>query len=172
MHLLALICGAIFFNSVHCGNLWEYLIRVLLNSQETLGDAEKCGILGESPARSLATDKGSDGCLSDCNWKVNPFYKTADVHNSKMNEKQRTSDNSFQYLYTSAVVPTDLSCLSDCFAAYQYHPDEESQDELEKLQQNCSANGLDTLIPTSYKYGAEFIASNYSDMVLWYEVTD
>ena len=84
-------------------------------------------------------------------------------------EKQRSCDNAFQCLYTSAFVPTDLSCLSDCFAAYQYHPDEESQ-ELNKLRLNCSANGLDTLIPTSFKYGAEFIASNYSDLVLWEKV--
>ena len=172
MDLLALVFGAIFFNFIHCGTPWDYIIRVILNSQETLRDAEGCGILGESTARSFAPAKGSNGCLSDCDWKVNPFYKTVDVHHSKLNERQRSSDNSFQYLYTSALVPTDLSCLSDCFAAYQYHPDDESQDELEKLRLNCSANGLDTLIPTSYKYGAEFIASNYSDMVLWYEVTN
>ena len=168
MNLLALGFSAVFFNFIQCGTLWDYIIRVVLNSQETLRDAEDCGILGESPSRSFATDRGSDGCLSDCEWKENPFYKTVDVHHSKLNERHRSSDNSFQYLYTSAFVPTDLNCLSDCFAAY--FPEEESQ-ELEKLRLNCSANGLDTLVPTSYKYGAEFIATNYSDLVLWYEVT-
>ena len=167
MNLLALCLGAVFINVVHCGTLWDYIIRVVLNSQETLRDAENCGILGQSTSRSFETDRGSDGCLSDCDWKENPFYKTADVHHSKLNERSRSCDNSFQYLYTSAFVPTDLNCLSDCFAAY--YPEEESQ-ELDKLRLNCSANGLDTLIPTSYKYGAEFVASNYSDLELWYKV--
>ena len=167
MNLLALCFGAVFINVVHCGTLWDYIIRVFLNTQETLRDAENCGILGEPTFRSFETERGSDGCLSDCDWKENPFYKTVDVHHSKMNEKNRSSDNSFQYLYSSAFVPTDLNCLSDCFAAYS--PGEVNP-VLDKLRLNCSANGLDTLIPTSYKYGAEFIASNYSDLALWYEV--
>ena len=168
MNALALVCGALILHSIHCGTVWDYLWRVIFNSQEVLEDAEYCGILGESKSRSSEKDNGSDGCLSDCEWIQNPLYKTVDIYHTKLNERQRSSENSFQYLYTSPVVPTDLNCLSDCFAAYQ--PDKDSQ-ELDQLRLNCSANGLDILIPTSYKYGPQFVASNYSNMVLWYDVT-
>ena len=167
MDLLALIWGVIFFHLAQGGSIWDYLARVLLDTQEVLEDADNCGILGQSRSRSLEANSGSDGCLSDCTWKENPFYKTVDVHNSKLNDK-RSSESAFQFLYTSAFVPTDLNCLSDCFAAYQ--PDQESQ-ELDSMRLNCSGNGLDTLIDTSNKYGVLFIASNYSDMDMWSKVT-
>ena len=170
MDCLALIYGVIFMQLVQGGTIWDYLARVITNSQEVLEDAEGCGILGAvtSRTRSSEIERGSDGCLSDCTWKDNPFYKTVDVHHSKMNDRPRSAESSFQYLYTSPKIPTDLNCLSDCFAEYQ--PGTVSQ-ELEDLRLNCSANGLDTLIPTSSRFGQEFIASNYSDLVLWYEVT-
>ena len=140
MDLLALIWGVIFFHLAQAGSIWDYLARVLLDTQEVLEDADNCGILGQSRSRSLEANSGSDGCLSDCTWRENPFYKTVDVHNSKLNDK-RSSESAFQFLYTSAFVPTDLNCLSDCFAAYQ--PDQESQ-ELDSMRLNCSGNVLDT----------------------------
>ena len=103
-----------------------------------------------------------DQCLSTCTWKSNPFFKTQPEgpiahYGIKWYEYYFRIDNTFPQLHDSPMVPEDLRCLSSCFDKYQ-----QGSDLLTKIQQICSANGIDRQVPTHLEKGTQMVESNFS----------
>ena len=106
-----------------------------------------------------------DQCLSSCTWKVNPFFKVQpegdSVHYAaKWWEPEYTNENTFPQLLDAPLVPEDLRCLEGCFDKYI-----DDLDLLPKIQEKCSAIGLDRQVPTHTKEGYVLVQSSYTDLV-------
>ena len=64
--------------------------RMLLHGQETFEDYDSCGIFGEGE-KAATTNRARIGdeydCLWDCQWQVNPFFKSGDNYATKLGTK-------------------------------------------------------------------------------------
>ena len=148
---------------------FKFCSRILLHGQETLEDYDSCGIFGDEGNRaSYRPNRARIGddyeCLWDCEWQLNPFYKSSDLYFSKLGMTQEK----FPIYHTSPQVPKDLTCLDDCFGFYKNPRNDVMMKKRNQKRAQCSANGLDTLVPTHHEDGLNFEASHYSDMDLWW----
>ena len=118
-----------------------------------------------------------DKCLSSCTWRKNPFFKfnpgylifdpnnLADWGHYKTKWWEGATlyskANTFPQLYDVPSVPTDLTCLTDCFEKVK------SDTPLKKeIQKYCSANGLDRQIPTHVKEAKAYVDSKYANKTI------
>ena len=102
--------------------------------------------------------------MSSCTWKPNPLFKSqpegAITHYTCMwYNSYFTTENCFPQLHDSPMVPEDLKCLSSCFEKYQQY-----SDLMKKVQQKCSANGIDRQIPTHLKEGTEMVETSFESI--------
>ena len=154
-------------------------LRVVTNTQETLEDAPNCGELGleESTTRQAgesSIDVRDDFlCLLDCEWKPNPWFKRIITISTQWNDGQAHIHNTFRIMITSPQLPVDLNCLDDCFDRYLPYPQNQpnrprNSPFLEDIRKNCSANGFDRQVPTHTKAAADFTASSFTNMDLFW----
>ena len=139
-----------------------------MHGQETLEDYDSCGIFGDEqtkpkykPNRARIGDDYE--CLWDCEWQFNPFYKSGDIFYTKLG----LHIEQFPMVHTSPQLPTNLTCLSDCFSFYKNPRNDVMTKKRSRKRVQCSAQGFDTLVPTHHEFGVNFTASQYSDMALW-----
>ena len=86
---------------------------------------------------------------------MNPFFKTQPKgdfshYGAKWWEQFVSETNTFPQLHDSPLVPEDLNCLEGCFDEFKNNPA-----LLKNVQKRCSANRLDSQIPTHVKEGNE-----------------
>ena len=141
-----------------------------MHGQETLEDYDSCGILGDEGNRANYRPNrariGDDyECLWDCEWQVNPFFRSGDIYWTKWG----ITYEQFPMVHTSPQLPKDLTCLDDCFGFYKNPRNPVMMKKRNQKRAECSAQGLDTLIPTHHQDGVDFEASHYSDMALWWK---
>ena len=99
---------------------FKFCSRILLHGQETLEDYDSCGIFGDEGNRaSYRPNRARIGddyeCLWDCEWQLNPFYRSGDVYVTKLGFQVEN----FPMVHTSPRLPKDLTCLDDCFGFYK-----------------------------------------------------
>ena len=133
-------------------------------------DYDSCGIFGEgekAAEEAATTNRARIGdeydCLWDCQWQVNPFFKSEDVFPTKIGTKA----DLFPMIHTSPRLPTNLTCLEDCFGFYKNPKNPVMMKKRAKKVGQCSSYGFDTQVPTHHEPAVKFAASHYSDMALW-----
>ena len=138
--------------------------RSLTEPPEIWENSPDCGKLSEPKSSQMIKQLKEDQCLSSCTWKPNPFFKIQPTgpyahYGIKWYEAYFTDENTFPQLHDSPMVPEDLGCLSSCFEKYK-----EESDLLTKIQQKCSANGIDRQIPTHLKEGTEMVNTSFESI--------
>ena len=148
-----------------------------MHGQETLEDYDSCGIFGEeektaepNPTQQNRARIGDDyECLWDCEWELNPFYKSGDAYPTKI---LTPYGEQFPFVHTSPQLPKDLECLEDCFSFYKNPRNAGMRKKRDKKIAKCSEQGFDTLVPTHIETAVNFTASHFSDFTFWSDITE
>merc|ERR1719495_1170880 len=83
-------------------------------NRERMKDWEDCGELGATQQNYSRSDSS---CMWDCQWKENPYHKYWFPWTLYLNdevEQCNIIENAVYYI-TAPRIPTNLTCLEDCF---------------------------------------------------------
>ena len=75
----------------------------------------------------------SDQCLWGCTWSENPFYRVFTGWFLRTKRTNKLNEDLVTILFTSPQIPTDLSCLKECFNV--------AEEKKEQFKEECLTEG-------------------------------